>query len=87
MKINIKTVAQKAGVSTATVSRVISGYTGVREETKKKVLKEITELNYEVNSVARSFYVYLHLINLYSLLMFTLINVLQYYYVNVYNLL
>lgn len=54
MKINIKTVAQKAGVSTATVSRVISGYTGVREKTKKKVLKAITELNYEVNSVARS---------------------------------
>ena len=54
MKVNIKTVAQKAGVSTATVSRVIRGYPGVREGTRKKVLKVITELNYEINAVARS---------------------------------
>jgi len=45
LKVNIKTVAQKAGVSTATVSRVIRGYPGVREGTRKKVLKVITELN------------------------------------------
>jgi DNA-binding LacI/PurR family transcriptional regulator len=54
LKINIKTVAQKAGVSTATVSRVISEHTGVREKTRKKVLKAIKELNYEINAVARS---------------------------------
>jgi DNA-binding LacI/PurR family transcriptional regulator len=54
LKVNIKTVAEKAGVSTATVSRVIREYPGVREKTRKKVLKVITELNYEINAIARS---------------------------------
>jgi len=54
LKVNIKTVAQKAGVSTATVSRVIREYPGVREDTRKKVLKAIKELNYEINAVARN---------------------------------
>ncbi len=54
MKVNIKTVAEKAGVSTATVSRVIREYPGVREKTRKKVLKVIKELNYEINAIARS---------------------------------
>lgn len=54
MKVDIKTVADKAGVSTATVSRVLRDYSGVKEKTRKKVLKVITDLNYEVNAVARS---------------------------------
>ena len=54
MKVNIKTVAEKADVSTATVSRVLRDFPGVREKTRKKVLKAITDLNYEVNAVARS---------------------------------
>ena len=54
MKINIKDVANKAGVSTATVSRVLGDFPGVRDKTRKKVLKAITELNYEINAVARS---------------------------------
>ena len=54
LKVNIKTVAEKAGVSTATVSRVIREYPGVREKTRKKVLKAIKELNYEINAIARS---------------------------------
>ncbi|MBC7333315.1 MAG: LacI family DNA-binding transcriptional regulator [Actinobacteria bacterium] len=54
MKVNIKVVAEKAGVSTATVSRVLRNYSGVREKTRKKVLKAISDLNYEVNAVARS---------------------------------
>lgn len=54
MKVNIKTVAQKAEVSTATVSRVLSNYPGVKEKTRKKVLKVISELNYEINFVARN---------------------------------
>ena len=48
MKVNIKTVAEKADVSTATVSRVLRDFPGVREKTRKKVLKVITDLNYEV---------------------------------------
>jgi len=54
MKKNIKDVAEKAGVSTATVSRVLSDFPGVREKTKIRVLKAVKELNYEVNAVARS---------------------------------
>ncbi len=53
MKINIKDVARKAGVSTATVSRVLGDFHGVRDKTKKKVLKAVAELNYEINAVAR----------------------------------
>ncbi|MCK5566713.1 MAG: LacI family DNA-binding transcriptional regulator [Actinomycetia bacterium] len=54
MKINIKTVAKKAGVSTATVSRVLADFKGMRENTRNKVLDVIKDLNYEVDSVARS---------------------------------
>lgn len=51
---NIRDVAKKAGVSTATVSRVIneSGY--VKEETKQKVLAAIAEAEFVPNAIARS---------------------------------
>jgi len=52
--VSIKDVAIKAGFSTATVSRVITGNYYVTSETKEKVLKVIKELNYYPNSVARS---------------------------------
>lgn len=50
----IRSVAKLAGVSVATVSRVLnqSGY--VHMETEKKVLKAIKELNYAPSIVARS---------------------------------
>ena len=54
MKVNIKDVAKKAEVSTATVSRVLGDSTGVREKTREKVLKAVKELNYEINAVARN---------------------------------
>ncbi|MDD3538946.1 MAG: LacI family DNA-binding transcriptional regulator [Atribacterota bacterium] len=54
MKINIKHVAEKSGFSTATVSRVLRNYPGVREQTRKKVLEAVSELDYEVNAIARS---------------------------------
>ena len=54
MKINIKDVADKAEVSTATVSRVLNDFPGVRKNTKIKVLKAVRELNYEINAIARS---------------------------------
>ncbi|WP_125766452.1 LacI family DNA-binding transcriptional regulator [Lapidilactobacillus wuchangensis] len=52
----IRDVAKKAGVSVATVSRVIndSGYVG--QDTRKKVKQAIEELNYSPNEVARSLY-------------------------------
>jgi len=54
MKVSMKDVAQKAGVSTATVSHVINKTRFVRVETKKKVLDAMKELNYYLNSAARS---------------------------------
>ncbi|MBO2945336.1 LacI family DNA-binding transcriptional regulator [Paenibacillus sp. F411] len=52
----IKQVAQAAGVSVATVSRVIneSGY--VHEDTRRRVEDAVRELNYTPNEVARSLY-------------------------------
>ena len=51
---NIKTVANRAGVSTATVSRVLANFEGVRNDTRDKVLSVIEELDYSVDTVARS---------------------------------
>ncbi|ACM23529.1 MULTISPECIES: LacI family DNA-binding transcriptional regulator [Thermotoga] len=43
---SIRDVARLAGVSIATVSRVINGYNNVSEETRKKVIDAIRKLNY-----------------------------------------
>ncbi|MCQ8213205.1 LacI family transcriptional regulator [Cetobacterium somerae] len=53
MKINSTKVAQLAGVSRSTVSRVINNYSNVPLETKEKVLKVINELGYIPNSSAQ----------------------------------
>ncbi|WND03582.1 LacI family DNA-binding transcriptional regulator [Temperatibacter marinus] len=47
-------VSKLAGVSLATVSRVINGNEKVRDVTRKKVMKAVEELNYRPNSVAKS---------------------------------
>ncbi|MBM7646639.1 LacI family transcriptional regulator [Scopulibacillus daqui] len=52
----IRDVAKEAGVSVATVSRVINSNGYVNEETKKKVEKAIQLLNYKPNAVARSLF-------------------------------
>ena len=46
-KVTIQDVAKKANVSTATVSRVISGKDKVKDETKQLVNKVIKELGYD----------------------------------------
>lgn len=51
---NIKEVAKKAGVSVATVSRVLNNSDLVSEETKERVLKAIKELNYHPNLLSRN---------------------------------
>lgn len=50
----IQTVAKKANVSVATVSRVINNKQNVSEKTKKKVTKVIKELNYTPNLLAKN---------------------------------
>ncbi|WP_078606980.1 LacI family DNA-binding transcriptional regulator [Streptomyces flavidovirens] len=47
-------VAQLAGVSSQTVSRVSNGYAGVTEETRQQVLAAMKELGYRPNSAARA---------------------------------
>lgn len=54
MSFTIKDVASLAGVSVATVSRVLSGKPGIKETTQKKVLQVAKELNYVPNHIARS---------------------------------
>lgn len=53
MKITIKEVAKKAGVSTATVSLVLHNKRRISDETRKKVLKAVQELNYHPSQAAR----------------------------------
>lgn len=54
--VSIKDVAKRAGVSVATVSRVLNdkGYVGVN--TRKRVEEAIKALNYKPNEVARSLF-------------------------------
>lgn len=52
--INIFDIANEAGVSKTTVSRVINNQPGVKEETRIKVLDVIEKLNYVPNQAARS---------------------------------
>jgi len=53
MKVTIRDVATRCGVSVATVSRVINNSDQVTAETKKKVLKVIEELGFIPNTNAR----------------------------------
>ena len=50
---NIYDVSEKAGVSIATVSRVINGNSNVSEKTKQRVLSVMEELGYTPNVFAR----------------------------------
>jgi len=50
---SLKNVADMAGVSVATVSRVLNSDDVVKEETKQKVLAAIKKLNYSPNRVAQ----------------------------------
>ena len=50
---NIEAVAKQAGVSVASVSRVING-TAARADTEERVRKAIAELGYQPNSAARA---------------------------------
>ena len=51
--ITIYDVAREAGVSMATVSRVVNGNPNVKPSTRKKVSEVIERLDYRPNAVAR----------------------------------
>lgn len=53
MGVTIKEVAQHAGVSIATVSRILNDRPGFKPATKQKVLEAIDELGYRPNALAR----------------------------------
>lgn len=51
---NIKEIAKKAGVSSATISRVLNNSGYVKEETREKVMRAVKENNYIPSAIARS---------------------------------
>ncbi len=53
-KIRIKDIAEKAGVSTGTIDRVLHNRGEVNAETRKKVMDIVNEMGYTPNLVARS---------------------------------
>lgn len=53
MTVTIDEIAKRAGVAKSTVSRVLNEHPNVSEETKKKVLRVVKELNYTGNYFAR----------------------------------
>jgi len=52
--VTVREVAEEAGVSTATVSRVLNGDPKVRADTAARVMRAVEELGYRMNQVARS---------------------------------
>jgi DNA-binding LacI/PurR family transcriptional regulator len=53
-EVSISDVAERAGVSVATVSRVLNGHTNVREATREKVLEAVATSGYRINELARN---------------------------------
>jgi LacI family transcriptional regulator len=54
MSATIANVAERAGVSTATVSRVLAGAGNVRPDTRARVLEAVAALDYRPSGVARA---------------------------------
>ncbi|HET7628232.1 MAG TPA: LacI family DNA-binding transcriptional regulator [Bacillales bacterium] len=50
---DIRKIAEAAGVSVSTVSKALNGYTDIKESTKLKILKIAKELDYAPNVMAR----------------------------------
>jgi LacI family transcriptional regulator len=53
LAVRLKDIAQELGVSVVTVSKVLRGRPDIGEETRRRVLRRMQELNYRPNMVAR----------------------------------
>jgi len=54
MTVRLKDVAQDLGLSAVTVSKALRNHPDISEETRKRVLKRLKEMNYHPNLAARS---------------------------------
>ncbi len=54
MAVRLKDIAQDLGLSVVTVSKVLRDHPDIGEETRKRVLKRMKELNYQPNLAARA---------------------------------
>lgn len=54
MAVRLKDIAQDLGLSVVTVSKVLRDHPDIGDETRKRVLKRMKELNYQPNLAARS---------------------------------
>jgi LacI family transcriptional regulator len=52
--VRMKDIAREMGLSTVTISKVLRGHSDIGEETRKRVLKRMEELNYQPNFAARA---------------------------------
>lgn len=53
MQLNIKTIAEMAGVSVSTVSKILNNYTDVSEKTRQRVLEIIEQTGYTPSNSAK----------------------------------
>ena len=53
-QVTLKAVAQKAGVSYQTVSKVLNGQSQVSPETRQRILEAVNDLGYRPNQIARN---------------------------------
>ncbi|GJM76567.1 hypothetical protein HMSSN036_87830 [Paenibacillus macerans] len=54
MAVNIKTIAEMAGVSVSTVSKIINNYSDISEETRTKVLEIMKQTGYVPSNSAKT---------------------------------
>ena len=52
--VTLKKIAEELGISVATVSKALKGYSDISSKTKKRVLDLAEKLNYRPNSFAQS---------------------------------
>ncbi|MGA2889498.1 MAG: LacI family DNA-binding transcriptional regulator [Terracidiphilus sp.] len=54
MPVRLKDIANDLGLSVVTVSKVLRGHPDIGEKTRNRVLKRMTEMNYQPNLAARA---------------------------------